>query len=238
MNTEGQIAIVHDAKPTNAANTPYHVNEADTHNWIRVNWDGGAYPGSSETSTCASHGCKPLADGSCLCETSVADDVVFTDLSSVSKEAVMSQLFQGALGPHADSSPTTGIDAGLTVHMVGGQLGESTVFEVQDKGRTLFLKNKLSTVTLEGWTMPPTIYEAEDATIDFAVSDLYEVSSCSSHFRDLDHVHVLNFVDRENNRLCDWWLLRRNRHELIFLCPVECRGSYRRKVHDLFPICV
>ena len=90
---------------------------------------------------------------------------MFTDIAGITKENVTSSLFIGASGPQ-ESSDATVIDDGLTAHVVGGTVDASTVFEVQDKGRTLFFKNILSTVSLEGWTaMPPTIYEAEDATL-------------------------------------------------------------------------
>ncbi len=79
----------------------------------------------------------------------------------------MSQLFIGALGPPADSVPTS-LSFGLTVHIVGGSIDADTIFEVHDKGRTLYLKNTRSTVSLEGWTVAPRIYEAEDATISNA----------------------------------------------------------------------
>lgn len=78
----------------------------------------------------------------------------------------MSQLFMGALGPPEGSNSTI-LGNGVTVHVTGAVDG-STVFEVEDKGRTLYFKNLLSTVGLEGWTMPPVIYEAEESTINNA----------------------------------------------------------------------
>jgi hypothetical protein len=92
--------------------------------------------------------------------------VVFTD-TNISKENVMSKLFIGALGPQADSVPTN-LGIGFTAHIAGSIIDGDTVFEVQDKGRTIYLKNTLSTVSLEGWTMVPQIYEAEAATISNA----------------------------------------------------------------------
>ena len=106
---------------------------------------------------------------SCLCKTTVTDSVVFTDIVNISKVDVMSQLRMGAGGPQ-DGSAATSITDDLTIHTIGGSIDVNTVFEVRDKGRTLYLKNMLSTVGLEGWTMPPQIYEAEDATISNAVS--------------------------------------------------------------------
>ena len=94
--------------------------------------------------------------------------MVFTD-ANVSKENVMSKLFIGALGPQAGSEPIS-LGIGFTAHVVGveGIIDGDTVFEVQDKGRTIYLKNTLSTVSLEGWTLVPQIYEAEAATMSNA----------------------------------------------------------------------
>ena len=80
----------------------------------------------------------------------------------------MSQLFIGALGPPADSVPTS-LSFELSVHIVGGNIDGDTIFEVRDKGRTLYLKNTRSTVSLKGWTVAPQIYEAEDAIISNAI---------------------------------------------------------------------
>ena len=88
----------------------------------------------------------------------------------------MSQLFIGALGPEAGSD-STNLNNGVIVHAAGIIGSTDTVFEVQDKGRTLYLKNLRSTVSLEGWAeMAPQIYEAEAATINNAVGELHAVS--------------------------------------------------------------
>jgi hypothetical protein len=93
--------------------------------------------------------------------------MVFTN-TNVSKEDVMLQLFIGALGPQAGSEPTS-LGTELKAHIVGGIINEMTIFEVHDKGRTIYLKNTRSTVSLEGWTVVPQVYEAEDAIISNAI---------------------------------------------------------------------
>ena len=138
-----------------------------------VFWEGNDYPGSSEINTCEVNKCRTMSDGSCLCKTTVTDSVVFTDMS-VTKEDVMSQLFIGSLGPQDGSHNATNITDGLTAHTVGGVVDDQTIFEVRDKGRTMYLKNIVSMVSLEGWElMTPKIYEAEDATIHNTVSSFY-----------------------------------------------------------------
>jgi hypothetical protein len=100
------------------------------------------------------------------------DSVVFSDINTVTKDTVMSDLSIGAFGPR-ENSVATDLGSGLKVHRIGGITDSDTVFEVQDKGRTLFLKNLRSTVKIEGWTMTPQIYEAEAATFANAVRDYY-----------------------------------------------------------------
>ncbi|KAL7542550.1 hypothetical protein ACHAXR_011864 [Thalassiosira sp. AJA248-18] len=169
VNSEGYIAIVHDAMITYEDSIPWLVEEENTLNWFRVFWNGGSYPGDSEANTCAVNNCRSLTDGSCLCKTTVTESVVFADINSVSKDDVMSQLFIGALAPQdGDGSTETVLGNGVTVHVVGGNVDTSTVFQIEDKGRTIFLKNTLSTVSLAGWATTPQIYEAEDATINNA----------------------------------------------------------------------
>ena len=173
VNAEnGYIAIIHDAMTTYKDTIHWHVEEENTLNWFRVNWDGGSYPGSSEANTCEANHCKTKADGSCLCKTTVSESVVFTEISSVTKEDVISQLFIGSLGVPEGSIANTKFGYGVTAHVVGNNVDARTVFEVQDKGRTMYLKNILYSVGLEGWTMVPQIYEAEDAEINNAVSTL------------------------------------------------------------------
>ena len=75
----------------------------------------------------------------------------------------------GALGPQ-DGSTTITVGGGLTAHIFGYNVGCRTVSRVQDEGRALYLKNILSTIGLQGWTMLPQTHEAEDAIISNAVS--------------------------------------------------------------------
>lgn len=88
-----------------------------------------------------------LDGGECLCPTAVSTSAVFDRIESITKADVMSQLFLGARGPPDDSVPIVG--DGFKVHAASGKIDEDVVFEVEDKGRTLFLKNVRSTVTLE-----------------------------------------------------------------------------------------
>jgi hypothetical protein len=105
---------------------------------------------------------------SCLCKTETTESIVFSTISGITKDQVLSQLFVGAANVPGDSVATIG--NGFTVYLVGGIIDKSTVFEVEDKGRTFLLKNIRSTVGINGWEMPPKIFEAESATIFDSVS--------------------------------------------------------------------
>ena len=167
QHREGYIAVVHNAEnpyknQIDRYGIPAEVDEHETLNYFKVHWESD-YPGSSPENSCAANGCNPHSDGSCVCKTSVSESVVFDSIDGVDKEQVMAALFLGAIGPDASSVPTNG--SGFIAHVVNGVIDESTVFEVEDKGRTFFLKNLVSEVHVNGWeALPPMILEAEDAT--------------------------------------------------------------------------
>ena len=135
-----------------------------------------------------------MDDNSCLCKTKVTDSIVFESIETISKEDVFSDLFIGASGPQEGSVPSTG--NGFIAHLVGGVIDEKTVFEVEDKGRTLFLKNVRSTVNLEGWKMNPRIVEAENAIIFNSVSFEFVMidGSCPSAHLVLLLIHIQYFL--------------------------------------------
>ena len=173
VNKEGLVAIVHDAElsyknKVDSQGIPSHLEENDTQNYFRVQWEG-PFPGSSDSATCASFGCKTLASGDCLCKTSLNDTPVFQDLSTTNKSDVLSRLFIGAPGIPSNSEPDTS-NPDFVAHKVHGILDENTVLEVNDdKGRTFFLKNVLSTVSLEGWAQQAAIYEVNEISSNSSV---------------------------------------------------------------------
>ena len=177
--SDGHVAIVHDIDPLREDTTPYHIDSKHSLNWFKVYWDGD-YPGSSDENSCSHNNCLTMEeDGSCLCETKIVESIVFSganDVESISKTDVMSKLFIGAMGPSNASVPIVAND--ITAHLVGGTLDERTVFEVKDKGRTLFLKNVQSIVKLgRGWDNPPILLEAEDASLVRAVRSARTIST-------------------------------------------------------------
>lgn len=186
---EGYVAVVHYADNSyknqlDDYGIPAEVDEDETLNWFRVQWDGGDHPGSSPEN-CAANKCRPKPDGSCVCRTFVSESAVFESIEAIDKVQVMNQLFIGALGPEAGSIPTNG--AGFIAHVVNGSVDASTVFEVMDKGRTFFLKNILSEVHLSGWEFLSEIHEAEDAAVLQNMTIKNNTSSASQgHYVDFD----------------------------------------------------
>lgn len=185
---EGYIAVVHDAEnpyknQIDRYGIPAEVDEYETLNYFKVYWDGD-FPGSSPENSCAANNCKSHSDGSCVCKTSVSESVVFDSIDGVDKEQVMAALFLGAVGPEATSDIING--TGFIAHVVNGIIDESTVFEVEDKGRTFFLKNVVSEVHLSGWTALPMIYEAEDAAVLHNVTIMDSTSFLASNGRYVD----------------------------------------------------
>ena len=114
---------------------------------------------------------------SCLCKTIVVESAVFEDVQGLSAADVLSSLFIGSSGPAAGS--TTFTADGFKYHLLGSSIDEKTVFEVETKGRTLFLKNIRSAVHVQGWeSMTPATFEAEGAMIHNAVSTHAKKSYC------------------------------------------------------------
>ena len=115
---------------------------------------------------------------SCLCKTTVTEDVVFHSVEGLSPSNILSNLTIGSRPP-AEGSTTFAGD-GFQYHLMGSALDENTIFEVNTKGKTIFLKNVRSTVHIQGWEyMAPTIYEAESARIHNAVSIYIRVFQAS-----------------------------------------------------------
>ena len=100
-------------------------------------------------------------------------------MQGLSSDVIIGSLFIGAVGPPEGSASSIG--DGFKYHRVGDIVDENTVFEIESKGRTLFLKNVRSTVHLQGWeSITPEIHEAESAAYFNAVSiNVWQVSSVS-----------------------------------------------------------
>ena len=106
---------------------------------------------------------------SCQCKTTVTNDVVFHSGEGLSVSDILSNLTIGSRPPAEGSTIIAG--DGFQYHLTGSVVDENTIFEVNTKGRTLYLKNVRSTVHIQGWeSIVPKIYEAESARVYNAVS--------------------------------------------------------------------
>lgn len=122
----------------------------------------------SQMHNCFSNESLTHSISSCLCKAMVVETVVFDSIQGLSKDAILSNLHIGSL-PAEGSVEFTG--NGFKYHVAGSFVDDNTGFEVQSKGKTLFLKNIRSTVHLQGWElMTPEIYEAESANLFNVVS--------------------------------------------------------------------
>jgi len=148
--------------------TDFHIDDEKSLNWFRVFWGGsGEYPGSSSSNTCSDYGCRVSLDGhSCYCKAAVEGTPFYSSLDNITREGILSNLFIGTFGPpDANSSSTTQAE-GYTAYVANNVVDENTVFLVAKNGRDYYLRNLVSTVTVEGWQdLTPQIYEAEDAVL-------------------------------------------------------------------------
>ena len=205
INGEGKVAVVHNAEASRSnlndkQGVASHVFEDTTLNWFKVHWEGD-YPGSSERNSCSANYCKSSPDGYCVCKTTVTESVVFDDLS-MSKDDILSQLYIGADSIPAGSTPTCIPDCDSWEYIahctVGSTVDADTVFEVEDfAGRKFLLKNKVSTVGLDGWQMPPETYEAESATNSLNMTLKADLSASGGAYSDPDNTDVA-FIEWDN----------------------------------------
>ena len=117
--------------------------------YFRVNWDNGIFP--NVDNGCGYGACQATY-GRCHCQTTVEEKRIFSSIPS--RNDVLSQLHIGALSPEAYSYDGTEVYPGFKLHARNRMhmLGRHSTFEVEDDfGRTLYLKNMMSTVAILHW---------------------------------------------------------------------------------------
>ena len=168
INREGYVAIVHDLDTVNMQGSiPLHVSE-ESLNYFKVYWGADGYP-SKKNNNCGD--CRVLDDGACLCQTSVTEEAAFSSAAYTTADGILSSLQVGHMDPAIFDAGTyiEEIESDFTAYIKSpgspGSYDVDTVFKVDDEatGRTLFLRNLKSTVSLQGWTYEPEIFEAETA---------------------------------------------------------------------------
>ena len=150
VNHAGLVSIVYDADDS------VHTNVAmDNRNYFKVYWDGD-FPRNDldgiDGNSCGNGDCSPIADGGCLCNITVTEEAVFSDIPA-SPDDVLSELYIGAYDPSAyDEGHFTKHSGELvTAYLVNDIHSSSTVFEVTDEfGRVRLLKNSKETINISG----------------------------------------------------------------------------------------
>jgi hypothetical protein len=144
----GMVTVVHN--PSYATNIVSHLQE-DNENWFKVFWRNDKYP--TVENNCDDR-CQVLPGNSCLCNTRVIKSFVFTKPPS-SVDELLKKLTIGAVEPDLFGSefynqsfdPLTGI----TTYFRGNSFDQKTIFHfVDDKGRSVYLKNSREIVQLYG----------------------------------------------------------------------------------------
>eukprot|EP00656_Telonema_subtile_P022373 TRINITY_DN2349_c0_g4_i2.p1 TRINITY_DN2349_c0_g4~~TRINITY_DN2349_c0_g4_i2.p1 ORF type:complete len:1161 (-),score=234.81 TRINITY_DN2349_c0_g4_i2:206-3688(-) len=132
VHSSGYINIVHEgaADKRFVVNSPYK---------FLVDWQNSQFPLAD---ACPAE-CTTVGD-TCLCDVTVTDTPVFTDLSGVtSKEQLLSQL-------HIGSPPAGSFDVSTIpeVEVSPGSIGIDTVFKTSFHGDIVYLVNRKSTVSI------------------------------------------------------------------------------------------
>jgi len=146
--SDGHVAVVHE--PSTYLKKVLHVNDANE-NFFKAYWYSGSYPSFSDD---CSGVCQSLAEGSCLCETSVQERQVFYSMPNSIKD-VLSTLIIGSLDPstydEGTYSATVDVETNITAHMKNDRLDKNTIFEfVDSNGITRFMKNSIENVQITG----------------------------------------------------------------------------------------
>lgn len=144
VNSEGGVAVVHDLPVT----TP--LLKTDTPSFFDVQWQRLGYP--NKGNNCGNGVCTQV-ENSCICNTRIVEEPVFTSLPN-GREEIVEQLSIGYPDPALfDDTWVRQEESGFSFFSPnGGCCDQFTVFEVVDKGETKFFKNTKSQVWVRGST--------------------------------------------------------------------------------------
>ena len=182
VNVDGRVSVVdldstYDADvPSGQHSTSYARTRPNSDNWFRVRWAGGHFP--TIAAGCASMpACRMQAGDNgetCMCDINVTTAAVFTDAANVPSQAELEEeLHIGSRGPsHSDagtysqcvSAACTAALPDVIVYTRGTAsqplFDKDAIFEIivnattASNGRTVYLVNKASTVTIASTTNP------------------------------------------------------------------------------------
>jgi len=149
---DGMVSIVHDPTLLTGDSTAEFRVEPRVHpdnvNYFKVVWENDSYPSTSNS--CGNNICQSIHRG-CLCDVNIVDSQVFNSMPS-SVSDVIAHLQIGSVDPDILGSytqvPNTGND--IAVWHMYGDYDKETVFRVNYRGKDVYLKNMVSTVTIAG----------------------------------------------------------------------------------------
>lgn len=209
---DGRVSVVHPGVETRSRTRRTEVN---SQNWFRVRWANGAFPVASAGSCGAGTSCVVTtgqAGDTCVCDVGVVTAAAFTNAAALPSVAeIEEQLHIGAAPPsHYDSGTYALCATAACTSSSGVQLytrgtastplfDENAIFVIvvnattATNGRTLYLANKASTVTVTGsahtFRNPPSLMTLIDPTQRDA---LYETEALLDHL--FYHPNVAPFV--------------------------------------------
>ena len=170
VHANGLVNLVEEMAPRQYRQAA-EVAENSVHQF-RIRWDGDRWP--TAVDGCGT-GCEAVDAGeeTCLCSVRVTDDAGFTDFSHgvPTAEAIRARLFIGAQAPEQymangsalyEACSSVACEAaradGVVVHVKTTnpnpslEVGADTIFQVERRGMTAYLMNRVSTVRVGGGT--------------------------------------------------------------------------------------
>jgi len=165
VTPEGLVSLVHTASTGLAA--PSHL-ALDSNEHVRVGWAGGLYP-TAENGCAAVGGVCSVRGDTCVCDTTVTTEAVFTNSSKMPTRAeVLAKLHIGSPPPDVfdsgtyakcTSAPCFAASEVEAFHAASGAFDERTVFKVVVHGEAVYLANLKSTVAIGAFEFrnPPSI---------------------------------------------------------------------------------
>lgn len=138
--------MMHEPVNSNSYITDPRVDQGNP-NFFKVPWKNGDYPNTSNS--CANNACS-MVEGQCICSISTNESVVFSSLPTL--DEIQAKLFIGSVDPRRleGYSLTSNTDAVEVWQKDSNGYSASSIFGVNYRGKKIFLKNILSTVSLIG----------------------------------------------------------------------------------------
>jgi len=155
VGTDGVVALVHNPNlDINDAQYVFERLDSTNINFFKVQWKGGEYPNPSNA--CGDGACIIVAN-ECLCDVEVDDAVAFTAMPSLSD--IEATLKIGSPNPKSFDAAEYTLEkikgAPIRIYHKKNEAGypelfsKNTIFGIKYRGKRIFLKNVISTVTID-----------------------------------------------------------------------------------------